>query len=226
MPMAGSRCGSAPPRGHRPGPSRFGRTAKASLIATKSPIGGPSMAVMRSPTCKPACSAGPAGNTRPICAGTGCDQKRMPTPRISAEGSVNARRSAGSSTRSSSSRSAPLAERTASRVTPSPDMASMRPSTTSPRPCTSAPSSRMISSSARSPARAAGEPAATPPTTARTSGEPTIQSIPQSSRMAKAKLKPGPASSTRMRCQGGRRVKARETSAASTGPSRSSSSLT
>ena len=64
------------------------------------------------------------------------------------------------------------------------------------------------------------------PTTGRTSGEPITQSIPQSTRMAKAKLAAGPAISTRMRCQGGRRVKERARSASGTGPSRSSSSFT
>ena len=75
-------------------------------------------------------------------------------------------------------------------------------------------------------ADAATEPCTTSPTSGRTSVSPLTQNMPQSTRMANKMLKPGPASSTTIRCQGGLRVKERARSAGATGPSRSSSILT
>ena len=217
---------ATPSRVKRTAMSRFGRALMASASAAKSAMATPSTAVTTSPSRRPASAAGPPGSTRPRRGGMTGDQNRNPMPRISAAGSVSTRRASASSTRSSTSRSPPFGARTVKRATPSSLIASMRPNSTSPCEETSRPPRRRISSSARRPACATMESGAMRPTTGRTSGEPIAQSIPHSTRMANAKLAAGPASSTRMRCHGGRRVKERARSASGTGPSRSSSSLT
>ena len=90
---------------------------------------------------------------------------------------------------------------------------------------TARPDTATIRSSPRKPARAAGESGATSPITGFRPGTPYMNRT-QNATSAKAKLNPGPASSTAMRATAGRFWNARAASCGGTGPSRSSSILT
>jgi hypothetical protein len=219
-------CDARPSRTISRTTSRLGRDEMASTSAGKSAIASPSTAVTRSPGRNPATSAGPPASTLPISAGTGGVQNRIPRPGNKPCGSVNARRTAASSTRSSSTRTPEPGRRTSMSTLPSSLMASMKPSITSECVAMLRPSMRTNSSLVRRSARAASESATTRPTTGFTCGSPLTQSTAQSTRMANAMLNAGPASNTRMRCHGCLRVNERSRSAGGTGPSRSSSNLT
>src|SRR6059058_6153382 len=198
----------------------------SATISRKSCTEVPSIALMRSPARKPARAAGPSGITCPSTGGSGGVQNVNPSPRKSSAGSVRRRRCSASGTRSLAERSSPELARTARSASPRELMASSSPNTTSRSPATAAPLTARISSPGRRPAAAATEPDRTSPTSGRISVTPFAHSIPHSTSTANRMLKAGPASSTTMRCHGGRRVKERDSSCGATGPSRSSSSFT
>ena len=150
----------------------FGCTTATS--AGKSATGAPFTAVIRSPSRRPARSAGLPGMILPTRAGTTGYQKSKPRPGSSAPGSVSARRSP--SMASEVRRVSPCSSRTASSMARPFISSSSSASTAASRVPVSRPPTATISSPELSPARAATESAVTSPSTGFSAGMPATNS--------------------------------------------------